>query len=363
MPDISTPTEKADLNPNNTADAIAQLLMGGEEVEAPAETLETLTDDPDDRPEAEALDGEPDDSQDDDQEAASDDESEEEESLAQLLGLSDDLLDVDEDGNISIRTKINGKEGKAKLEELVKGYQFNQANNEKAQTLAAERKAFEEAQAQANARVEQTIQQAEGLAHMWVQELMGEYQNVNWDELRRLDPGEFAAKQAEFQQRQQKLQQAGQYMAQYKEQLMAEDKAKTNEARAKRLEEQRNIMLENNPSWRDDAVFDKEMGALRSFVQSQYGFTEDDTKAVSDARLIELIKDAAAFRMGKSIAQKKAKPVPPKMQRAANGRFTAKASPKTRKLDKLVTAAKNAKGANKRELERDAIAALLLSGE
>lgn len=360
MPDISNPTPPgADLSHKNPSDAIAEILMGTGDAEAetpPAEepAHDPQTDELDDEPEFEAPEGEPDDSQD---EAAA--ASDEEESLASLLGLDEDLLIVDEEtGDLAFKTKVNGKEGKATLAEMLKGYQFNVANNEKAQELAAQRKAFEEAQKEGQERIAQQLQQVEGLAMMWQQELLGEYQKVDWNELRRLDPGEYAAKQADFNQRQQKLQQVGQYMAQYHQQKEAERQQELQAQRAERLNEQRAIMLQNNPSWADEKVLSKEMGELRDFVQTQYGFTEADVATVDDARLIELIKDAAAFRKGKSVAQKRNKPVPPRLQRAANGRFI---KPKRQnRLDKLVNAAKSAKGANKRELQKDAVAALLM---
>ena len=48
------------------------------------------------------------------------------------------------------------------------------------------------------------------------------------------------------------------------------------------------------------------------------------------------------------------------MQRAANGRFVSK---KKTQVDSLIQAAKTAKGANKRLLERDAVASLLLENK
>jgi hypothetical protein len=63
------------------------------------------------------------------------------------------------------------------------------------------------------------------------------------------------------------------------------------------------------------------------------------------------------YDKGKTVAEKKAKKPAPKMQRASNGRFVGK---KANKVNKLVERAKAAKGANKREAQADAVAALLL---
>ena len=74
------------------------------------------------------------------------------------------------------------------------------------------------------------------------------------------------------------------------------------------------------------------------------------------SRHVVTLRKAMMYDQGKSVAEKKVKKAP-KMQRAANGRFVSK---KRSQVDNLVQAAKNAKGANKRLLERDAVASLLL---
>ena len=351
METSSTSTDQA--RSGNPVDDIANLLgaeMGGDDTqpEVADETLEQY----EDSPEYEAGEAETDDSQDDESEAAS---VEDEDNLASLLGLSEDQIVSNDDG-FKVKVKVNGETSEVDLAELVKGYQFNSSNNQKAQALAAERKQFEEAQVEYQGRIEQQVQQAEGLTMMMQKQLMDDFEKINWQELRQYDPGEYAAKQADYQQRQQQIQRATAYMQQYREQMRQQGEAKHQQERAKHLQSQWDVMLNNNPQWRDDNVFETEMGELRDFVNKQYGFTEQDMAHVSDARLIELIKDARAFRAGKSVAAKK---TPPKLQRAKNGQFVAN---KQTRRQKLVEAAKRAKGANSRELQTAAITDLLMNG-
>lgn len=363
MPDTAQVAEPQSA-PSDPLDAIAELLV--EEDDASTGTEEPqieATEAPqteDEAPEPEAAEAEPEDSQVAEPEAA----SEENESLANLLGLDDDQMTVDDDGNISFKVKVNGEEAEVSLEDMRTGFQFDRANQMKAKALAEEKKAFETARQETKARVEQAVTHAEAFAMMQHKRLMSEYDGTNWEELRQFNPGEYAAKQEEYRQHQTRLQaefqETVQYVENWRAQQESEAQAKREAERQAKLEENWELMLNNNPKWRDEIVFDREMGALRGFVQKQYGFSEEDTRIVSDARLIELIKDAAAFRTGKSIQSKKTAPKAPKVQRSSDGRFQSKAQSKR---DKLVKAAKAAKGANRRTLQTDAIADLLLNGD
>jgi len=86
------------------------------------------------------------------------------------------------------------------------------------------------------------------------------------------------------------------------------------------------------------------------------GFPDEELQDVTMSRHVVTLRKAMLYDQGRTVAEKKVKKAP-KMQRAANGRFVQK---KKSQVDSLVQAAKNAKGANKRMLERDAVASLLM---
>ena len=64
------------------------------------------------------------------------------------------------------------------------------------------------------------------------------------------------------------------------------------------------------------------------------------------------------FDKGQTVAEKKVQKQAPKMQRASNGRFVG--SKKKSKMNSLIEKAKTAKGANKRNAQHDAVAAILM---
>ena len=67
-------------------------------------------------------------------------------SWGKVLGIDDSKIALSDDGEVlGINVKIDGKINTVPVNELIAGYQTNKSNTNKAQTLAAERKQFEEA--------------------------------------------------------------------------------------------------------------------------------------------------------------------------------------------------------------------------
>ena len=144
----------------------------------------------------------------------------------------------------------------------------------------------------------------------------------------------------------------GQQMRQHQEQQEKQWQAERSEI----LKSERQAMIDSNPDWADE---DRMKGDLKQIVEyaKSNGFSEEELESVIYSRHVNVLKKAMLYDQGKTVAEKKAKRPAPKMQRASNGRFVSK---KANKVSKLVERAKAAKGANKREAQADAVAALLL---
>ena len=132
--------------------------------------------------------------------------------LAKYLGIDEDLLDSDEDGNLLIKTKVDGQEGKAKFQDFLKSYQLQNSIDNRSREVAEQQKALQSAIAEQQQAITQRMQYAEDMANVANLALMNEYNGINWDELAQNDPAEFVAKQHQFQQRQGQLNQVMQAM-------------------------------------------------------------------------------------------------------------------------------------------------------
>lgn len=340
-------------------DQVASLLAGEMETTKP-EPKKPVKQEPaaqeENETEAEQIDDEEGEETPPDESTESDTEvNEEEVTWSTTLGLSDDQISFDEDGNFKgVNIKVNGVTSTVPLGELVKGYQTGKAVTQKATALAEERKQFETARTQVTEEFTTRLSQVDMMAKFLGEQLTREFNGVNWEGLRATDPAEYAALRQDYAARAQQIQQAQNAIA---EEMQTAQK----EARTKQLENhnayvagQRVKMLENNPTWNDPDKFKADMTEIKSFLGNQYGFQDQDFQYVTDARLIELIKDAKKYHAGKTAMTKQlTKPVP-KFQKSAGKPVQVS------KLAKLTKAAKSATGANKRHLQSEAVAHLLL---
>ena len=99
------------------------------------------------------------------------------------------------------------------------------------------------------------------------------------------------------------------------------------------------------------------MVVLQDSANDVYGISPEEFKLLNDARHLEILKDALAFRKGKSISENKVNKVPPKFQKA-NGKTGKPMS----KLTRLTLDARKAQGSRQRDLQTAAVAELLMGG-
>ena len=348
----------------NTIDAVADLLMADDptvEVEEEKAVHRPNDDDlVDDSEESEVVEAQESDDVDyDETEDSNELETDDDDGLAALaseLGLDADKLTLSEDGDVLVKLKVNGKDETVDLKEAIAGTQFHKANDEKARVLAEERKSFESERAQVAEAYTQQLQQIRGLGEMLQNKLTQEFQGIDWDRLRVTDPGEWTAKQREFEIRNQELQQAGQMLGEQMRMEQEQHLQQEAQQRSVILSSEREKMIENNPSWRDDERMKSDLTKIVEYAK-QSGFDDDELKDVIYSKHVEVLRKAMLFDAGKTVADKKVKQAP-KMQRASNGRFVK--GKKNGKVNKLIERAQSAKGANRREAQADAVTALLM---
>jgi len=275
--------------------------------------------------------------------------------LAAELGLDADKLTLSEDGEILVNLKVNGKDQQIDLKEAISQTQFSKANDEKARTLADERKTFESERVQVAQEYAARLQNVQAMGQMLEQQLLAEYNNVDWEALKASDPARFLVTQQEYQQRQQQLHQAGQQLGEQMRHMQEQQEGRDQAERAQILQQERAAMVESVPEWSDTEVMQKDLAEIVKYGQS-VGFSEDDLSNVIHNRELQVLRKAWLYDMGKTVANKKVNQ-PPKMQRASNGRFVKS---KGGKVQKLIERAQTAKGANKREAQADAVAAMLM---
>ena len=337
---------------SDPVDQIADILIGkNEDEEAKPTNLES--EEPDDGTSEDNQEGEVEESEVTEAEAA---ESEVEDlTWADALGVDEHQLVLDEDGNLSgINVKVDGEVSTVKVKDLIAGYQLNKHITQKSQALAEEKREFDNLKQEAGKAYYEKLQTADKLLGYMNQALLKEYESVDWNQLRHQNPGEYAALQTEYQQRKGMLENIYSAIKVETNELDSAKKAEYEQRYQQHLKDQFERVLANNPSWVDQEVMKTEIQSIGEFANNAYGIQAEEFSCINDARYIEILKDAMAFRKGKITAEKKIQNAP-KFQKA-----NSKPKKPMSTVTRLTLNARKASGYKKRELQGDAIAALLL---
>lgn len=189
---------------------------------------------------------------------------------------------------VMVTVKIDGKTEQVPLAELKRGYSRTKDYTVKTQAVAAEKKKVLEAQQQVRQQLDEYVavlpQVRTALAALKAE--------PNWDELRKQDPERFALEHEAWQQQTARLKKIDDEIAvaTKKQNELAQ------QAQAEYLEEQRAKLVELIPEWVDADVRTKDREQLRKFATEKLGFTDAEVDGVTDARVVLLLKQAAAYQ-------------------------------------------------------------------
>jgi hypothetical protein len=339
-------------------DQIAELLLGGAESVTEEESDDENLTATSNQDEDEAS-GEDEEANDGEEETTLEAVADDEPTWENVLGVSEASLSFDEAGNVAgFKTKVNGEDQVIPAADLIAGYQNNKSNTSKSQAHSEAVKEFEVQKGKAEEVYSSKLASVEALTKHFETQLIGDYNNIDWNKLRVEDPAEYAAARHDYATKAGELTRIMEAISTDKQSQNQEANEVAIKKKQEYMKSQYDIMIEKNPTWSDEAVRKVAQEEHKAFVQEQYGVNDQEWGTVSDSRMIELIKDAKKYHDGAKVAEKKTlKPVP-KFQK---GRGRGQKAPVS-KLAKLTSAASKAKGSAKRDLQTSAVAELLLGG-
>ena len=233
--------------------------------------------------------------------------------LAKVLGIDEDMLDSDEEGQLFIKTKIDGQEGRAKFEDFLKAYQTQGHIDNKAREVAEQQRQAQEAFAQQQQAIHQRMQYAEDVANLAMQALVQESQAIDWAALARDDPAEYVAKQHEFGARKAQIDQSFHAINQHREEASRNAVAQHQQY----LAQQAQRLPELIPEWKNSDVARKEMTELKEWgVKS--GLTAEEVATVANSVHVAIMRKAMLFdrmQQTKADVEKKVR-IAPKLVKA-----------------------------------------------
>jgi hypothetical protein len=216
--------------------------------------------------------------------------------LAKLLKLEDGSLDLDEEGHPIFKTKVDGKEGTAKLQDLLKSYQLQEHVDRKAREAADREKAIQAREQEVTQQFQQRLQYAENLTQIAANQLLQEFQSINWNALEQQDAGQAALLRQKFMERQAQLRGVLGNIEQQKAATVQKWEAEQAEA----LQREAQRLPQVIPEWKDAQVAEKERQEIRDWAIKN-GWEPMEVDSISRAHHVAVLRKAMlADRLQKS---------------------------------------------------------------
>lgn len=223
------------------------------------------------------------------EEEVEDDEAEE--------SVDDQVEDNELDQPQVYTVKVDGVEQEVTEDELVKGYSRNSDYTRKTQELAKERNEFQSTKESVEAEREELKVLLPRLKEVLKQGLGPE---PDWDSLKETDQIQYLTEKADWEERLAKVNAVQGEI----DRVDAEEKEKLHQQMVSQIEEGRSKLAEKIPEWNDDKVAAEERAEMTKYVQ-EIGFTPEEVGAVTDWRLVLLMRDGMLYRKQSEIVKKK----------------------------------------------------------
>lgn len=234
------------------------------------------------------------------------------EQLASLLGLEQDSIQINDEGGIRFRTKVDGEEGDATLKDLLERYQRDANLTNRGKELTELKKQAETQLQTLNQQVQQTIQQQEAMFSTLEKELLAPYDDINWRTLKEEDPTDYAIKRSEMSDIKDKLKSQRESAAkQIQEQYQYLQQQNQSQIQAY-VAEQKQMLRDLIPEWNDSMQTE-----IRSYLKSE-GIPDSEIDMIANAKWIKIINNARLFNQGKSEVKKKVTKTLPKVLRPSS---------------------------------------------
>jgi hypothetical protein len=206
--------------------------------------------------------------------------------------------------SMPVNVKIDGKTERATLADLVKNYGLERHFQAKSIAFAEQQRAWEGEREKAKQALGQHLNSAETLAKLAHQQLLGEYQGIDWNKLRMEDPIQWSVRNQEFQNRANQIQQ---HLAQvqHQQQQLAQQ---AEQERLAKLPQEREKMLDARPEWRDDTKFQAARAEMTGYAR-KLGYSDAEIGSIFDHRFMLILHDAARFAQLQAQAPQAAKRV------------------------------------------------------
>jgi hypothetical protein len=205
--------------------------------------------------------------------------------LAERAGLDyESILDLE------APTKVDGKEGKAKIRDVIKSHQLEQHLNAKLMTHAETVKAKEAEFARVSQEHQQKTMQLEAATLVAQQLLNGELSSVNWAELQANDPETYKQKYFDFDTRQRQINAISEQLGQERQKHQQAQEAAYNAYKT----EQAKLLDSKLPEWSNTEAKNQDIADMVTHL-GELGVSEKELRSLVDHRDILIARLATKW--------------------------------------------------------------------
>jgi hypothetical protein len=190
-----------------------------------------------------------------------------------------------------VTVKLDGKTQAVPLSDVIKSYQQEADYTRKTQALAEQRRTWEGERQVAISTYQQQLAQASALGNLARQQLLAEFQNIDWNKMRMEDPVKWSVMNTDFNQK------AGvidRHLAQINEQAQAQEMQRQQELSQKVLPAEREKLLEARPEWRDEQQFTAARAQMKD-AATKLGFSDAELSQIYDHRYMIALDLASRY--------------------------------------------------------------------
>jgi hypothetical protein len=250
---------------------------------------------------------------------------------AEFLGIAEDSIVEDADGNVLLAGKVGGKTVMVDPKVLMKNFQLEQHSNAKSMEASERMKALDVERVELRASTDEALKRTAAVMALAEQSLMHEADSVDWANLEISDPGQAALKRTKFTERKAQLQQAEQQLIAGWQQTVQQANAEQQQQHAAYLQDEIAKVAAYDPRWGNAETKDKEAGEMKAFLADTYDFSPAEVDQVMSFKQFRVIQDAKAYRQGKAKAAPKLKKSVPSFQKPGQARSASSAALKETK--------------------------------
>ncbi len=216
--------------------------------------------------------------------------------VASYLGIDADKLAPNHEGKLMVNAKVDGAVSQVPLSDVISSYQLQQHVNNKSTELGVQHQALEKLKADETTKITNQLLETQQLTKAIEEAIIGDYKQIDWNKLYSEDPEKSTMLQNDFNIKSKRLDEIKSSVQKTIEQFTQNQQAEALKAHQQMIQQQLDIVLKNNPTWADPVIRQAEVIAQGKFLQENYGFTSQELENVTDARIVELVKDAKAYK-------------------------------------------------------------------